>query len=221
MEIVDRVITRRKEHNGRVENLVTTEKPSMNGGFQTIIREESIETKQGDNASTITTVRQVDNGGGRLVVAGREETVMRQTGNVSTTEKTVYERDPLNAKMTVSARTQGELVTNEDGSSTETVETYGHSLGDGSPRFLSGNSDNRLLRTVTRETTLGANGETVETTRTRTLSQADPKELAPTETRQKVRRPSANGETVETHVFEQTVSGRMSPTQVIVEQVTK
>ena len=78
MEIVDRTITRRKEHNGRIENLTTTEKPSINGGFQTIIREESIETKQGENASTITTVRQVDNGGGRLVVAGREETVMRQ-----------------------------------------------------------------------------------------------------------------------------------------------
>ena len=221
MEIVDRVITRRKELNGRIENLVITEKPSMNGGFQTIIREESIETKQGENTSTITTVRQVDDGGGRLVVAGREETVMRQSGNVSTTEKTVYERDALNAKMTVSSRTQGELVTNEDGSSTETVETYGHSLGDGSHRFLSGRSDNRLLRTITRETTLGADGETIETTHTRTRSQANPKRLTPTETRQKVRRPGANGETVETHVFEQTVSGRMSPTQVIVEQITK
>ncbi len=221
MEIFERVITRRKEHNGRVENLVTTEKPSMNGGFQTIIREESIETKQGENASTITTVRQIDNGDGRLVVAGREETVMSRSGNVSTTDKTVYERDVINSKMTVSSRTKGELVTNADGSSTETVETYGHSLGDGSPRFLSGSSGNRLLRTVTRETTLGANGETIETTHTRTRSQADPKQLTPTETRQKVRRPGANGETVETHVYEQTVSGRMHPTQVIVEQVTK
>ena len=221
MEIVDRVVNRRKEHNGRIENLTTTEKPAIDGRFQTIIREESIETKQGENTSTITTVRQVDNGGGRLVVAGREETVMRQSGNVSTTEKTVYERDALNAKMTVSSRTQGELVTNEDGSSTETVETYGNSLGDGSPRFLSGRSDSRLLRTVTRETTVGADGETVETTHTRTRSQADPRQLAPTETRQKVRRPGANGETVETHVFEQTVSGRMNPTQVVVEQVTK
>ena len=221
MEIVDRVITRRKEHNGRIENLVTTEKPSINGGFQTIIREQSIEEKQGEHASTITAVRRVDDGSGRLVVARQEETVMRQSGNVSTTEKTVYERDTVHSKMTVSARTIGELVTNVDGSSTETVETYGHSLGDGSPRFLSGNSENRLLRTVTRETTMGADGETIETTHTRTRSWADPKRLAPTETRQKVRRPGANGETIETHVYEQTVSGRMHPTQVIVEQVTK
>ena len=221
MEIVDRVITRRKEHNGRIENLVTTEKPSINGGFQTIIREQSIEEKQGEHASTITTVRRIDDGSGRLVVARQEETVMRQSGNVSTTEKTVYERDTVHSKMTVSARTTGELVTNADGSSTETVETYGHSLGDGSPRFLSGNSENRLLRTVTRETTMGADGETIETTHTRTRSQADPRQLTPTETRQKIRRPGANGETVETHVYEQTVSGRMHPTQVIVEQVTK
>ena len=221
MEIVDRVVNRRKEYNGRIENLTTTEKPAIDGKFQTVIREESIETKQGDSTSTINTVRQVDNGGGRLVIAGREETVMRQSGNVATTEKTVYERDALNAKMTVSSRTQGELVTNDDGSSTETVETYGHSLGDGSPRFLSGRSEKRLLRTVTRETTLGAGGETIETTHTRTRSQADPRQLAPTETRQKVRRPGADGETVETHVYEQTVSGRMNPTQIIVEQVTK
>ena len=221
MEIVDRVITRRKEHNGRVETLTTTEKPSISGGFQTIIREESIETKQGENASTISTVRQVDNGGGQLVVARREETAMRQAGNVSTTEKTVYERDAMSSKMTVSARTTGELVTNADGSSIETVETYGHSLGDGSHRFLSGISENRLLRTVTRETTIGAAGETIETTHTRTRSQADPMRLAPTETRQKIRRPGADGETVETHVYEPTVSGRMHPTQVIVEQVTK
>ena len=62
MEIVDRVVNRRKEHNGRVESLTTTEKPSINGGFQTVVREESIEEKQGENASTITTVRRVDKG---------------------------------------------------------------------------------------------------------------------------------------------------------------
>ena len=221
MEIVDRVINRVKEKNGRIDTLTTTEKPSINGGFQTVVREESIEEKQGENASMITTVRRVDDGGGRLVVAGREETVMRQSGNVSTTEKTVYERDGLNGQMSVSSRTKGELVTNEDGSSTETVETYGHSLGEGTPRFLSGRSENRLLRTVTRETTLGANGETIETTHTRTRSQADPTRLAPTESRQKVRRPGENGDTIETQVFEQTVNGRMHPTQVIVEHITK
>ena len=221
MEIVDRVVNRRQEHNGRIENLTTTEKPSINGGFQIVVREESTEEKQGENTSTITTVRRVDDGGGRLVVAGREETVMRQSGNVSTTEKTVYERDALNAKMTVSSRTKGELVANEDGSSTETAETYGHSLGEGTPRFLSGRSENRLLRTVTRETVIGLAGETIETTRTRTRSQADPHRLAPTETQQKVRRPGENGDTIETQVFEQTVSGRMHPTQVIVERVTK
>ena len=38
---------------------------------------------------------------------------------------------------------------------------------------------------------------------------------------QKVRRPGADGETIETHIYEQTVSGRLRPTQTIVEQVQK
>ena len=151
---------------------------------------------------------------------GREETVMSQSGDTATTEKIVWERDGLTSKMVEASKTVGTLITRADGSSTEMVETYAHSLGDGSGRFLNSTRP-ELVRTVTRETTIGASGETIETSHTRSRNPADHREMAPTRVEQKVRRPGADGETIETHVYEQTVSGRMRPTQTIVEQVQK
>ena len=220
MEEVERTVSREKKSGDRIQRTTTSERPSINGGFQTYAREESVETRQGDASARIETVRKVDNGGGRLVESGREETVMSQSGNTATTEKIVWERDALSSEMVQASKTVGTLVTQADGSSTETVETYGHSLGDGSGRFLN-STQPELVRTVTRETTIGSSGETIETTHTQSRNPAEPTKMAPTRMQQKVRRPGADGETIETHVYEQTVNGRLRPTQTIVEQVQK
>lgn len=145
---------------------------------------------------------------------------MSQSGNTATTEKTVWERDSMSSKMVQASKSLGRLVTQADGSSTETIETYSHSLGDGSGRFLNSTRP-ELVRTVTRETAIGSAGETIETTHTKSRNPADPSKMAPTQMQQKVRRPGVDGETVETHVYEQTVSGRLQPTQTIVEEVQK
>ena len=220
MEVVERTVSREKRSGDRIQRTVTSERPSINGGFQTYTWEESVETRQGDASARIETVRKVDNGGGRLVESVREETVMSQSGNTATTEKIVWERDALSSKMMEASKTVGTLVTQADGSSTETVKTYSHSLGDGSGRFLN-STQPELVRTVTRETTIGSSGETIETTYTQSRNPAEPTKMAPTRMQQKVRRPGADGETIETHVYEQTVNGRLRPTQTIVEQVQK
>ena len=220
LEEVERTVSREKESGNRIVRTTTSERPSINGGFQAHTREESVETRQGDSSARIETVRHVNNGGGRLVEAGREETVMSLSGDTATTEKTVWERDSMSAKMVQASKSVGTLVTRADGSSTETIETYSHSLGDGSGRFLNSTTP-ELVRTVTRETTIGSNGETIETTNTRSRNPADPTKIVPTQMQQKVRRPGPDGETIETHVYEQTVSGRLQATQTIVEQVKK
>lgn len=218
MEPVERSVTRTKQEGDRTETVAVTERPSINGGFQPYTRRESVETRQGENSAIIEAVTKVNEGGSRMIEASREETVMSQSGNVSTTEKRVWERDKMSREMLYAGRTVGTLTAHPDGSSTENVETYGYSLGDGSPRFLDATQP-QLLKTLTRETTIGANGEVVETTRTRTRDPAQPAEMPPAEMQQKVRRPGPDGETIETHVYEKTVSGGMKPTRVIVEQV--
>ena len=72
-----------------------------------------------------------------------------------------------------------------------------------------------------REKSVRPSGETVETTTTLSRGVADPSGLREREVVQKVIRPTGDGETVETQVFEQGVNGRMRPTQVSVEQVKK
>ena len=220
LEEVERTVSREKESGNRIVRTTTSERPSINGGFQAHMREESVETRQGDSSARIETVRHVNDGGGRLIEAGREETVMSLSGDTATTEKTVWERDSMSTKMVQASKSVGTLVTRADGSSTETIETYSHSLGDGSGRFLNSTTP-ELVRTVTRETTVGSNGETIETTNTRSRNPADPSKIVPTQMQQKVRRPGPDGETIETHVYEQTVSGRLQATQTIVEQVKK
>ena len=220
MEEVERTISREKKSGDRIQRTITSERPSIHGDFEIYAREESVETRQGDDTTRIETVREVDSGGGRLVESVREETVMSQSGNTATTAKIVWERDALSSRMTQASKTVGTLVTQADGSSTETVETYAHSLGDGSGSFLNSTRP-ELVRTLTRETTIGSSGETIETTHTHSRNPADPTKMAPTRMQQKVRRPAADGETIATHVYEQTVSGRMRPTQTIVEQVQK
>ena len=220
MQPAERTVTRERKIGDKTHRTVVSEKPSINGGFRAFSREESVETQQDETSVEIQKTRKVDNGSGRLIESAREETVMTKSGNKSTTQTVVYEREAMSSKMTLSSRTVGELIEQPDGSSSETVQVYGLSPTTGSTRFLNA-SGPQLMRTITRERTLGREGEIIETTRTRVRSFADPSRIGGEETQQKVTRPSGDGESIQTSVYEQDVNGRMQATQVIVEQVEK
>ncbi len=220
MQPAERTVTRERKIGDKTHRTVVSEKPSINGGFRAFFREESVETQQDETSVEIQKTRKVDNGSGRLIESAREETVMTKSGNKSTTQTVVYEREAMSSKMTLSSRTVGELIEQPDGSSSETVQVYGLSPTTGSTRFLNA-SGPQLMRTITRERSLGSDGEIIETTRTRVRSFADPSRIGGEETQQKVTRPSGDGESIQTSVYEQDVNGRMQATQVIVEQIEK
>ena len=220
MQPTERTVSREKKIGDKTHRTVVSEKPSINRGFRVYSREGSVETQRGETSVEIRKTRKVDDGSGRLIESVREETVMTKSGNKSITQTVVYEREAMSSKMTLSSRTVGELIERPDGSSSETVEVYGLSPTTGSTRFLN-SSGPQLMRTITRERTLGTGGEIVETTRTRVRSFADPSRMGGEETQQKVTRPNEDGESIQTSVYEQDVNGRMQATQVIVEQVEK
>ena len=220
MEPTERTVRRGKKTGDKIHTTVVSEKPSINGGFRAYFREDSVETQRDETSVEIQKTRKVDDGSGRLIESAREETVMTKSGNKSTTQTVVYERETMSSKMTLSSRTVGELIERPDGSSSETVQVYGLSPTTGSTRFLNA-SGPQLMRTITRERTLGTGGEIVETTRTRVRSFADPSRMGAGESQQKVTRPSEDGESIQTYIYEQDVNGRMRPTQVVVEQVEK
>ncbi len=220
MRPAERSVSREKKTGDKTHTTVVSEKPSINGGFRAYSREESVETQRDETSVEIQKTRRVDNGSGRLIESAREETVMTKSGNKSTTRTVVYERDAMSSKMTLSNRTVGELIERPDGSSSETVQVYGLSPTAGSPRFLNARGP-QLMRTITRERTLGQGGEVVETTRTRVRGFADPSRMGAVESQQRVTRPSEDGESIQTSVYERDVNGRMRPTQVVVEQVEK
>ena len=220
MEPVERTVMREKQTDDKTHTTVVSEKPSINGGFRAYSREESVETQRDETSVEIQKTRRVDDGSGRLIESAREETVMTKSGNKSITQTVVYEREAMSSKMTLSSRTVGELIERADGSSSEMVQVYGLSPTTGSTRFLNA-SGPRLMRTITRERAPGEGGEVVETTRTRVRSFADPSRIGGEESQQKVTRPSEDGESIQTYVYEQDVNGRMQPTKVIVEQVER
>ena len=220
MKPTERTVSREKKTGDKTQTTVVSEKPSINGGFRAYFREDSVETQRDETSVEIQKTRKVDDGSGRLIESAREETIMTKSGNKSTTQTVVYEREAMSSKMTLSSRTVGELIERPDGSSSETVQVYGLSPTTGSTRFLNA-SGPQLMRTITRERTLGAGGEVVETTRTRVRSFADPSRIGGEESQQKVTRPSEDGESIQTYIYEQDVNGRMRPTQVVVEQVEK
>ena len=220
MEPTERTVSREKKMGNKTQTTVVSEKPSINGGFRAYSREESVETRRDETSVEIRKTRKVDDGSGRLIESAREETVMTKSGNKSITQTVVYEREAMSSKMTLSSRTVGELIERPDGSSSETLQVYGLSPTAGSPRFLNA-SGPQLMQTITRKRTLGTGGEIVETTRTRVRSFADPSRMGGEETQQKVTRPSEDGESIQTSVYEKDVNGRMHATQVIVEQVEK
>ena len=220
MKPTERTVSRGKKTGDKTHRTVVSEKHSINGGFRAYFREDSVETQRDETSVEIQKTRKVDDGSGRLIESAREETVMTKSGNKSITQTVVYEREAMSSKMTLSSRTVGELIERPDGSSSETVQVYGLSPTAGSTRFLNA-SGPQLMRTITRERTLGTGGEIVETTHTRVRSFADPSRMGAGESQQKVTRPSEDGESIQTSVYEKDVNGRMHATQVIVEQVEK
>jgi putative tricarboxylic transport membrane protein len=108
-----------------------------------------------------------------------------------------------------------------DGSATETIQIYGSGRSGGGASDANATTGLRLEQSVQRNVTVGANGEKVETTTTQGRGIADPSQLSQRGVVKKVSRPSGEGETVETNVYEQGVNGALRPTQTTVEQVKK
>ena len=99
------------------------------------------------------------------------------------------------------------------------LETGVTAVRNGSAIDVNAGGRPRLAQTVSRESKVKPNGETVVTTATQSRSIADPSQMGPREVVQEVSRPTEGGEAVETTVYERGVNGRMLPTQVTIEQV--
>ncbi len=221
MQPVERKVTREKKAGDTTRTVMTAERTSPGGGgFQPYLHEESVETRQGEEAARIEKIVKRPDQSGQLQEWSREQTVMSKSGNTSTTETQVWERSTLTGKVMLSERKVGKLVERPDGSANETVETYALSA-EGSAIDVNAGGRPRLAQTVTRESKVKPNGETVVTTATQSRSIADPSQMGPQALVQEVSRPTAGGQAVETTVYERGVNGRMLPTEVTVEQIQK
>jgi hypothetical protein len=218
MEAVERKTTREAKSGEVKRTAIATEAPSVNGGFQTILREESVERKLGEGRAEVETTRSARVGSGLAVVA-REQSSMTKSGNTSTTETTVYERNAATNKMGLTARKVGRLSEHADGSQTEKVETYGFKTGSGATNVNATRPE--LQEVIDRRTTVGAGGEVRETTRVQQRGIAETTGLTAGPTTEVVVRPTDGGETRRTEVYEQGVNGRRNATRVIVEKVDK
>jgi hypothetical protein len=220
MQAVERKVEQTKKVGDTTRTVTSTETPDVNGGFRTQSRAEAVETRQGETSATVEKTVRVADGSGRLVEAERERSVMTKTGEVATTETTVWKQSASNVGgMELHNRSVGKLTQKADGSMTETVETYGRSRIDG-PVDVNA-STTQLQESIVRETQVTASGETIQTTTTLSRGVADASQLGQKQVVRKVARPTATGETIETQVFEQGVNGRMRPTESHVEQVNK
>ena len=220
LQPAERTVARETTTGSKTRTVVTTERPSAAGGFQTVEQRESTETRQGETAAVVETVLSRPNVNGRLTEAKRERSVMQKSGNTATTETEVWERSTASGEVTLSRRTVGKLVERPDGSASETIQVYGQERSGGGASDANAAAP-RLQQTVQREVSLRPSGEKVETTTTQSRSVADPSRLGEREVVQKVSRPTGDGETVETQVYEQGVNGKMRATQSSVEQVKK
>jgi hypothetical protein len=216
----ERTVARETKTGNRSRTVVTTERPGATGGFETVEQRESIETKQGEGAAVVETVVSRPNVEGRLTEAKRERSVTQKAGATATTETQVWERSTATGETTLTQRTVGKLTERPDGSASETIQIYGQSAPGGGASDANA-AGSRLQQTIQREVSVKSNGEKVETTTSQTRSVADPSKLGDRQVVEKVTRPTAGGESVETHVYEQGVNGKMQPTQSSVEQVKK
>lgn len=221
MRPAERTVARESTSGSKTRTVVTSERPSPSGGFQVVEQKESVETRQGESAAVVETVVSRPNVNGRLMEAKRERSVMEKSGNTATTQTEVFERSTATGQVTLSQRTVGTLVENPDGSASETIKVYGSGRSGGGASDANATSGLRLEESVQRNVTVRSNGEKVETITTQERGVADSSQLRQSAVVQKVIRPSQDGETVETQVYEKGVNGAMRPTQTTVEQVKK
>jgi hypothetical protein len=120
--------------------------------------------------------------------------------------------------MELSKRTVGKLTERPDGSSSETVETYG--LNAGSGRNL--NAMRMELQAVqSAQTTVSADGTVSEKISYKERSAVNPREFTAETLTQKVSKPTSDGESVRTDVYERGVNGRMTATESLIEKIEK
>lgn len=218
MQPAERRIVRSKETGGEKRTVTTTQATSASGGFRTIVEEESIERREGENAGTVETTKKTLQGSSGLQVTSREETVMRMENGVAVTETQTFERSPATADLELSKRTVGRLAERPDGSSAETVETYGFDAGSG----RNVNATRMVLQAVqTSQTTVAADGTVSERISYKERSAVNPREFAAETLTQKVSKPTPDGESVRTDVYEKGVNGRMAATESLIERVEK
>jgi len=84
---------------------------------------------------------------------------------------------------------------------------------------LNATGDHDLQQRIQREIRKAADGGTVESTTTQSRSIADPSRFSAKAVERRVARPTASGETIETHSYEQGVNGRLQPTGSTVERI--
>ncbi|MBI1357093.1 MAG: hypothetical protein GC160_22355 [Acidobacteria bacterium] len=218
MQAVEKTISTTSEKGSVKTTTKQTEKPSINGRFEPFLREESTERKISDTQATVETVRKAGLGGGLEVVA-REESTMTKDGDVATTETKRYERQPMSGDMALASRSVGRLEERSDGSVVEKVETYGYKTAGGAINL---NATRPTLQEVTeRRQTTDADGTVHEKITTRGLDNANTTQLGPPTIKEAVTKPTADGAEVRTEVYEQSVNGRMRPTQVSVQKIEK
>jgi hypothetical protein len=218
MQPAERRIVRTKETGGETRTVTTTQATNASGGFQTIVEEESIERREGENAGTVETTKKTLQGAGGLEVTSREQTTMRVENGVAVTETQTFERSPLTSDMELSQRTVGKLTERPDGSSTETVETYGFDAGAG----RNVNATRMELQSVQNsQTTVSSDGTVSEKISYKERSAANPREFGEETLTQKISKPTADGESVRTDVYEKGVNGRMTATESLIEKVEK
>lgn len=220
LEPAERRVERTKEQGETTTRTVTSESPSINGRFRPFVQERSVEKRQGEDSAQVETVRYQPDSQGRLQPTAREQTTMSKSGSTSTTETQVYEKTGFSDRMDLTSRTVGTMVEQADGSASEKIETYGFQTASG-PSNVNANGRPRLQEVVQRETSVDANGVMRERTTVRARSTADPTRMDRPSVVERVSRPRADGETVETQVYEQSLNGRLTPTQVVVEERKK
>jgi hypothetical protein len=110
------------------------------------------------------------------------------------------------------------LTERPDGSSTETVETYGFDSGSG----RNVNATRMELQSVQNsQTTVASDGTVSEKISYKERSAVNSREFTAETQTQKISKPTADGESVRTDVYEKGVNGRMAATESVIEKVEK
>jgi hypothetical protein len=218
MQPAERSVVRTTEVGNETRTTETTQLTGMNGRFQTVVEKESVERRSGEDSATIETTTKSRQGDGAMRVSSREETAMRIESGVAVTETQKFERSPATDAMELSTRTVGRLTEKPDGSSSETVETFGFGAADG--RNI--NATRMALQSVSNsEVTVNSDGSVRERTTFKERSSVNSSQFTDAQLTQKVSRPTADGESVQTDIFEKGINGRMTATESVVEKLER